>query len=142
MKERTLGIIKPDAVKKGLIGEILSIYEKAGFKIIAMKLLRLTKEQAEGFYYVHRGKKFFNSLTDFMSSGPCVVFVLEAENAIQRNRELMGATDPSKAKKGTIRYKYGTKIERNAVHGSDSPESAKFEISYFFNAMEIVPSKK
>ncbi len=137
-KERTLAIIKPDAVERNLIGEIIREIEGAGLKVVAMKMIHLTKRQAEGFYYVHREKPFFNSLTDYMSSGPVVVMVLEGEGAIEKWRRLMGATDPQKAEEGTIRKRFGINVERNSVHGSDSPESAKYEISYFFNSLEIV----
>ncbi len=136
--ERTLAIIKPDAVSRNLIGKIVSMIEEAGIRIVAMKMLKLTKEQAKGFYHVHKGKPFFDSLTDFMSSGPIVVMVLEGDNVISRWRELMGATDPAKAGEGTIRRMFGLDVEKNSVHGSDSPESAKYEISYFFNSLEIV----
>jgi len=135
--ERTLSIIKPDGVAKGLIGEVIKRFEAAGLKIIAMKMIRMTKKEAEGFYAVHRGKNFFGSLTDFMSSGPCVVMVLEGQKAISRNRELMGATNPKEAAPGTIRREFASTIEKNIVHGSDAPETAAFEISYFFNALEI-----
>jgi len=137
--ERTLAIIKPDAVGRHLIGTILQRYEQAGLIPVAMKLLRLTKTQAEGFYYVHKQRPFFDSLCSFMSSGPIVVLVLEGENAIQRHRDLMGATDPAKAAEGTIRKAYGTHIEHNAVHGSDSAETAQFELSYFFSSLELSP---
>ena len=137
-KERTLAIIKPDAVERNLIGEIIREIEGAGLKVVAMKMIHLTKRQAEGFYYVHREKPFFNSLTDYMSSGPVVVMVLEGEGAIEKWRRLMGATDPQKAEEGTIRKRFGINVERNSVHGSDSPESTKYEISYFFNGLEIV----
>ncbi len=136
--ERTLGIIKPDAVSKGYAGKILAIIEENGFKIVGLKKIRLTKEKAEGFYYVHKEKPFFNSLTDFMSEGPIIVMVLEKENAIADWRKLMGATNPENAEDGTLRKMFAENIERNAVHGSDSPESAKYEISYFFNALELV----
>ncbi len=136
--ERTLAIIKPDAVERNLIGEIVAEIEKSGLKIRAMKMIHLSKKQAEGFYYVHREKPFFDSLTDYMSSGPIVVMVLEGENAIERWRKLMGATNPEQAEEGTIRKRFGLNIERNSVHGSDSPESAKYEIAYFFNSLEIV----
>jgi nucleoside-diphosphate kinase len=136
MVERTLAIIKPDAVGRHLVGAIIQRYEQAGLIPIGMKLLRLTKAQAEGFYYVHKQRPFFDSLCSFMSSGPIVVLALEGENAIQRHRDLMGATDPAKAADGTIRKAYGTHIEHNAVHGSDSPESAQFELAYFFSALE------
>ncbi len=136
--ERTLGIIKPDAVSKGYAGKILAIVEENGFKIVGLKKIKLTKEKAEGFYYVHKDKPFFNSLTDFMSEGPIIVMVLEKENAIADWRKLMGATNPENAEEGTLRKMFAENIERNAVHGSDSPESAKYEISYFFNALELV----
>lgn len=137
MKQRTLSIIKPDAVKRGLIGEVIRRFEKEGFKIVAMKMVWLSKKEAEGFYAVHRDKGFFNSLTDFMSSGPSVVMVLEGEDVIEQNRRVMGATDPAKAEKGTIRRLWGGNIQENIVHGSDSEESADFEIGYFFSQMEI-----
>jgi nucleoside-diphosphate kinase len=132
-----LAIIKPDAVKKNVMGDIISRYEAAGLKPVAMKLIQMSKQVAEGFYAVHKARPFFNSLCTFMSSGPAVVLVLQGENAIKRNRELMGATDPTKADAGTIRKTHGTNIEFNAVHGSDSPETARFEIGYFFPGMEI-----
>jgi nucleoside-diphosphate kinase len=135
--ERTLSIIKPDGIKKGLIGEVVKRFEKAGLKVVAMKMIHMTKKTAEGFYAVHRGKPFYNSLTDFMSSGPCVVLILEGEKAISRNRELMGATNPKDAAAGTIRKEYAANVEQNIVHGSDAPETAAFEIGYFFNALEI-----
>ena len=136
--ERTLAIIKPDAVERNIIGEIIKDIESSGLKIIAMKMIHLTKKQAEGFYYVHKEKPFFNSLTDYMSSGPIVVMVLEGDGAIEKWRRLMGATDPAKAEEGTIRKRFGLNIERNSVHGSDSPESAKYEIAYFFSSLEMV----
>lgn len=135
--ERTLSIIKPDAVKKNVIGEIISRFEKNGLRIAAMKKIWMTKEQAKGFYIVHKDKPFYDDLTTFMSEGPIVVMVLEGENAIAKNREIMGATNPANAAPGTIRRDFGENVERNAVHGSDSPESAAFEISYFFSEMEI-----
>jgi len=138
MFERTLAIIKPDAVERGLVGEIIRRIEAERFRIRGLKMVHLTKAQAEGFYAVHRGKPFFESLTTFMSSGPCVVLLLEGEAAISRWREIMGATDPARAAEGTLRRQFGTTIERNAVHGSDAPETAAFEIAYFFNALEIV----
>jgi len=138
--ERTLSIIKPDGVKKGLIGEVLKRFEKAGLKIAAMKMIHMSKKEAEGFYAVHRGKPFYNSLTDFMSSGPCVVLILEGEKAISRNRELMGATNPKDAAPGTIRKEFAANVEQNIVHGSDAPETAAYEMSYFFNALEICGS--
>ncbi len=136
MVERTLAIIKPDAVGRHLVGAIIQRYEQAGLVPIGMKLLRLTKAEAEGFYYIHKQRPFFDSLCSFMSSGPIVVLALEGEHAIQRHRDLMGVTDPAKAADGTIRKAYGTHIEHNAVHGSDSPESAQFELGYFFSALE------
>ncbi len=136
--EMTLAIIKPDAVERNLIGEIIRCIESEGLTICAMKMVYLTKKQAEGFYHVHKGKPFFDSLTDYMSSGPIVVMVLKGKNAIERWRNLMGATNPEEAAEGTIRRRFGLNIEKNSVHGSDSPESAVFEISYFFNALEIV----
>ncbi|MCK5878752.1 MAG: nucleoside-diphosphate kinase [Holophagae bacterium] len=138
MSEYTFSIIKPDAVQKGFTGEILSMIEKNGFRIAGLKKTRLTKEKAEGFYFVHRERPFFNSLTDFMSEGPIVVIALEKENAIADWRKLMGATNPAEADAGTIRKTFAENIERNAVHGSDSPESAAIEIPYFFNQLELV----
>ena len=138
MSERTLAIIKPDAVKKKVMGDILSRYEKAGLKPVAVKLMQMSKPTAEGFYAVHKARPFFDSLCAFMCSGPSLVMVLQGDNAIKKNRELMGATDPAKAEPGTIRKAHGTNIEFNAVHGSDSPETAKFEISYFFPEMDLV----
>ena len=137
MSERTLAIIKPDAVKKNAIGDIINRYEKAGLKPVAMKLMQMSKPVAEGFYAVHKARPFFDSLCTFMSSGPSVVIVLQGENAIKKNRELMGATDPAKAEVGTIRKAHGANIEFNAVHGSDSPETAAFEVGYFFPGMDI-----
>ncbi len=136
--ERTLSIIKPDGVSRGLIGEVIKRFEDNGIKIVAMKLLHMTKKQAEGFYAVHCGKPFFESLTNFMSSGPVVVMVLEGEGIILRNRDLMGATNYKEAAPGTIRADFATDIEKNIVHGSDAPETAAFEIGYFFNSFEIV----
>lgn len=135
--EKTLSIIKPDGVAKGLIGEVIKRFEKAGLRIVAMKMIWMSKKEAEGFYAVHRGKSFYDSLTSFMSSGPCVVMVLEGAQAISKNRELMGATNPKEAAPGTIRREFASSIEQNIVHGSDAPETAAFEISYFFNALEI-----
>lgn len=135
--ERTLSIVKPDGVTKNLIGEVLGRFEKKGLKIIALKMVKLSKAEAEGFYAIHRGKPFFTSLTEFMSSGPCVPMVIEGKDVISRVREIMGATDPAKAAIGTIRKDFALNIERNIAHGSDSPESASFEIKYFFNALEI-----
>ena len=137
MSERTLAIIKPDAVQKNIIGEVIGRYEKAGLKPVAMKMMHLSKSTAQGFYAVHKARPFFDSLCTFMSSGPVIVLVLQGENAIKKNRELMGATDPAKADAGTLRKLYGTNIEFNAVHGSDSPETAVFEVGYFFPGMEI-----
>lgn len=135
--ERTFAIIKPDAVERRLVGRILSRIEKAGFTIRAMRLQHLTKKDAEGFYAVHHERPFFGALTDFMSSGPCVVMALEAPDAITKWRALMGATDPAKADAGTLRREFGTSIERNATHGSDAPETAAFELGYFFRGMEM-----
>jgi nucleoside-diphosphate kinase len=136
--ERTLSIVKPDATGRKLTGEILARIERAGFKIVALKSLRLTRAEAEGFYAVHRGKAFFAELTEFMSSGQVVVAVLEAESAISRWRETMGATDPAKAAAGTIRREFGTSIQFNCTHGSDAPETAAFEIGYFFADYELL----
>jgi nucleoside-diphosphate kinase len=138
MSERTLAIIKPDAVKKKVMGDILSRYEKAGLNLMAVKLMQMSKPTAEGFYAVHKARPFFDSLCAFMCSGPSLVMVLQGDNAIKKNRELMGATDPAKAEPGTIRRAHGTNIEFNAVHGSDSPETAKVEIAYFFPEMDLV----
>ena len=140
--ERTLSIIKPEAVARGLIGDILQKFEKAGLKIIAARLVRLDKEKAEGFYAVHKERPFFASLTQYMSSGPVLVSVLEGEGAISKNREIMGATDPAKAAEGTIRRQWGMDVERNSVHGSDAPETAAQEISFFFKPDEIHRSVK
>ena len=137
MLQRTLSIIKPDAVKKNVIGKIVSILEENNIKIIAMKMVTLTKKQTEGFYYVHKEKPFFNSLIDFMTSGPVVLMILEGENVIEKYRKLMGATNPENADEGTIRKLYATDIEQNAVHGSDAVETAEFETKYFFNALEV-----
>ena len=136
--ERTLSIVKPDGVVRGLIGEVIKRFENSNLKIVAMKMIWLTKEQAENFYAVHSERPFFGSLTDFISSGPIVVMVLEGEKAISKNRDLMGATNYKESAKGTIRRDFATEIEQNVVHGSDSPESAAFEIGYFFNSFEIV----
>jgi nucleoside-diphosphate kinase len=135
--ERTLSIVKPDAVAKGTFGEILRRFQADGLRIVALKLMRLTEEQARGFYAVHKSRPFFDSLVKFMTSGPVVVSVLEGHDAIARNRRLMGATDPAKADPGTIRRDFGSDIERNAVHGSDAVATARVEIPYFFNATEI-----
>ncbi len=136
--ERTLSLIKPDGVEKGIIGEVIKRFESNNIKIVAIKMLKLTKSQAKGFYAVHKEKPFYESLTDFMTSGPIVALVLEGEDVIQKNRELMGATNYKEAAVGTIRKEFATSIERNIVHGSDAPETAAFEIGYFFNSMEIV----
>jgi len=137
-KQRTLSIVKPDGVRKGVVGEVVRRFEGAGIRIVAMRMLRLTKKGAEGFYAIHRERPFFSSLTDFMSSGPIVVMVLEGPNVIARNRELMGATDPKKADKGTIRADLADNVEQNIVHGSDAPETAATEIRYFFSDLDIV----
>jgi nucleoside-diphosphate kinase len=136
--ERTLTIIKPDSVAAHHIGEIVAALEQAGFRILAMKMLRLTREQAEGFYYVHRQRPFFQDLVRFMTEGPCVPMALERDNAIAELRALMGATDPAKAADGAIRKRFGASIERNAIHGSDAPETAAFELSFFFPGCELV----
>ena len=136
--ERTLSIVKPDAVAKGATGAILARFEQAGLRIVALKKIQLGRQQAEGFYAVHRQRPFFGDLVAFMTSGPVVVSVLDGEGAIARNRELMGPTDSKKAPAGTIRGDFGADIERNAVHGSDAPETARVEIGYFFNATEIL----
>jgi nucleoside-diphosphate kinase len=135
--ERTLAIIKPDAVSRRLAGRILQRIEETGFEIRAMRLVRLNRAQAEGFYAVHRERPFFKSLTEFMSSGPAIVLALEAPDAIRKWRDLMGATDPAKAGAGTIRKEFGTSIERNATHGSDAPETAAFELGYFFPGVDF-----
>lgn len=137
--EQTLSIVKPDTVGKNCIGAILAQLEKAGLRIVAAKMKHLTKKEAEGFYAVHTGKPFFNSLVSFMTSGPVLIMVLEGENAILKNRDVMGATDPKKALPGTIRKDFGSSIDENAVHGSDAPETARFEISYFFSQCELCP---
>ncbi|MBI2210990.1 MAG: nucleoside-diphosphate kinase [Deltaproteobacteria bacterium] len=137
MTERTLSIIKPDAVARGLIGEILKRFEAAGLKVVAAKLVHLSAEQARAFYAVHKERPFFASLTEYMSSGPILVSVLEGEAAISRNREIMGATDPAKAAPGTIRRDWGRDVEKNAVHGSDAPQTAQWEIVFFFKPDEI-----
>jgi nucleoside-diphosphate kinase len=137
--ERTLSIIKPDAVAKNVIGDIYSRFEKGGLRIIVAKMLHLTREQAEGFYAVHKERPFFQELVEFMMTGPVMVQVLEGENAITVNRELMGATDPQKAAPGTIRADFAKTVDENAVHGSDSPETAKTEIAFFFKDAEICP---
>ncbi len=135
--ERTLSIVKPDGVRKKLIGEVIKRFESNGIKIVAMKLIHMDKAQAEGFYAVHKDKPFFNDVIEFMTSGPCVVMALEGEGVIQKNRALMGATNPADAEKGTIRADFGSDIQCNVVHGSDAPETAQFEIGHFFSDNEI-----
>jgi len=135
--ERTLSIVKPDGVGKNVIGEVIRRFEKQGLRVVALRMVRLTKGQAEGFYAVHRERPFFKSLTEFMSSGPCVVMALEGESAISKVRGIMGATNPEDAEPGTIRRDFASDIEKNIVHGSDAPETAEFEIGYFFNALEL-----
>ena len=135
--ERTFAIIKPDAVKKGYAGRILARIEAEGFRVAAMRMTHLSKRDAEGFYDVHRARPFFGGLTDFMSSGPCIVMCLEAPDAIAKWRALMGATDPAKAEAGTLRKEFGSSIDKTATHGSDAPETAAFELGYFFRGMEI-----
>jgi nucleoside-diphosphate kinase len=140
MRRRTLAIVKPDGVERGLIGEIIKRLEEENMAIVAMKMIHMSKAQAKGFYKVHEGKPFYESVTDFMSSGPCVVMVLQGEDVIARYRETMGATNPREAAAGTIRRLFATDIERNVVHGSDSEENAELEVNYFFNALELVAS--
>jgi nucleoside-diphosphate kinase len=135
--ERTLSIIKPDGMEKGLVGKVIARFEEQGLKPVAIRLQRLSRADAEGFYAVHKARPFFGSLVEFMTSGPVVLMVLEGESAIARNREIMGATDPAKAAAGTLRKDFATNVERNTVHGSDSPENAKIEIAYFFRETEI-----
>lgn len=137
--ERTLSIVKPDAVSKDLIGEIYKRFEGAGLQIVAARMLHLTREQAEGFYAVHRERPFFNALVEFMTSGPVMVQVLEGENAIDKNREIMGATNPQEADPGTIRADFATTIDANSVHGSDAPETARTEIAFFFSDEDVCP---
>lgn len=136
MAEKTLAIIKPDAVKKKLMGKIIQRIEEEGFKISGLKMILLTKEEAQGFYIVHKDKHFYDPLTDFMSSGEILIMVLERENAISHWREVMGATDPALAQPGTLRQMYGSSVERNATHGSDSPQTAEWEINYFYKSEE------
>lgn len=136
--ERTLVLAKPDAVRKNVVGKIISRFEDEGFKLVALKKLKLTKEQAGQFYIVHKERPFYNELCEFMASGPIVAMVWEGENVISRVRDIMGATDPSKAEDGTLRKLYGTNVGENAVHGSDSPESASYEIPFFFSGLELV----
>jgi nucleoside-diphosphate kinase len=135
--QRTFAIIKPDAVRKQVTGQILARVEAAGFAIRAMRMIHMSKSEAEGFYHVHREKPFFGGLTDFMSSGPCVVLCLEAPDAIRKWRDLMGATNPANAAEGTLRKEFGASIDNNATHGSDAPETAAFELGYFFRGMEL-----
>lgn len=142
MVERTLSIIKPDAAGRGLIGEILKRFESAGLKIVAARLLHLSADQARAFYAVHKQRPFYSSLTEYMSSGPIMVSVLEGEGAIMKNREIMGATDPAKAAPGTIRRDWGKDVEQNAVHGSDGPDTAEWEIAFFFKPGEIHANQK
>lgn len=142
MVERTLSIIKPDAAGRGLIGEILKRFESAGLKIVAARLLHLSADQAQAFYAVHKERPFYSSLTEYMSSGPIMVSVLEGEGAIMKNREIMGVTDPAKAAPGTIRRDWGKDVEKNAVHGSDGPDTAEWEITFFFKPDEIFGSRR
>jgi nucleoside-diphosphate kinase len=135
--ERTFGIVKPDAVAAGAIGGVLDLIEKSHLKIVGLRYLRLSAEQAQGFYAVHKARPFFGDLVKFMTSGPCVVMAIEGENAVAKYREVMGSTDSKKAVPGTIRAKYGTDIEKNAVHGSDSPDNAKIELAFFFTGSEL-----
>ena len=139
--EQTLSIIKPDGVQKNLIGEIYSRFEQAGLQIVAARMMHLSQEQAEGFYAVHKERPFFGELVDFMTSGPVVVQVLEGEDAINKNRAVMGATNPANADEGTIRKLYGTSIERNAIHGSDSPANARLELAFFFSSAELIAAR-
>ena len=135
--ERTFAIIKPDAVKKGHAGRILARIEAAGFRVCALRMIRMSKREAEGFYYVHKERPFFGGLTDFMSSAPCIVMCLEGTDAIKKWRDLMGATDPAKAEAGTLRKEFGASIDNNATHGSDAADTAAFELGYFFRGMEL-----
>ncbi len=138
MIQRTLGIIKPDAVAAGHAGEILTTIHAEGFRVVAMRMVKLDRRQAEGFYGVHRGKPFFDGLVSFMTEGPIIVLALEREDAIRKWREVMGATNPANAAEGTVRKRFGTSIERNAVHGSDAPETAQFELGFMFAGMDLV----
>jgi nucleoside-diphosphate kinase len=138
LKQRTFSIIKPDAVKAGQAGQVLDRLEKAGFTLVGLRLRNLTRAEAEGFYHVHKERPFFSSLTSFMSSGPCITMVLERDNAIAHLREIMGATDPAKAAAGTIRKDFASSIEANVIHGSDAPETAAFEIGYFFAGLDLI----
>jgi nucleoside-diphosphate kinase len=135
--ERTFGIVKPDAVAAGAIGGVIDLIEKSHLKVVGLRYLKMSLEQAQGFYSVHKARPFFGDLVRFMTSGPCVVMALEGENAVAKYREVMGATDSKKAAEGTIRAKYGTDIEKNAVHGSDSPDNAKIELGFFFTGSEL-----
>jgi nucleoside-diphosphate kinase len=135
--ERTFGIVKPDAVAAGAVGGVIDLIEKNHLKIVGLRLLKLSQDQAQGFYAVHKARPFFGDLVKFMTSGPCVVMAIEGENAVAKYREVMGATDSKKAAAGTIRAKYGTDIEKNAVHGSDSPDNAKIELGFFFTGSEL-----
>jgi nucleoside-diphosphate kinase len=137
--ERTLSIVKPDGIAKGIIGRVVSRFETAGLKPIAMRMAHLSRAEAEGFYAVHKARPFFADLVKFMTSGPVLLMVLEGENAIAKNREVMGATDPKKAAEGTIRKDFATDIEKNTVHGSDAPETARIEIAYFFRGIDLHP---
>jgi nucleoside-diphosphate kinase len=136
--QQTLSIIKPDGVRQNVVGSVLARIEEAGFRIVGLRMIQMSKRQAEGLYAVHRARPFFDSLTDFMSSGPSVVMVLEKDNAVEDLRKLMGATDPAKAEKGTIRKDFATSVEANVIHGSDSPESAAIEIPFFFTKLQII----
>ena len=142
MLERTLSIIKPDGVTRKLTGAVIERLEMEGFDILAMKMIRMNKAQAKGFYKVHEGRPFYESLTDFMSSGPCVVMVLEGDDVIKRYRKVMGATNYKEAEEGTLRREFATDIEKNVVHGSDSPDTARFEIGYFFSGLELIRQPK
>jgi nucleoside-diphosphate kinase len=135
--QRTFAIIKPDAVRKGLAGKIFARIEEAGFTVRGLRMIHMSKREAEGFYYVHKERGFFGGLTDFMSSGPCIVLCLERDDAIAKWRALMGATDPAKAEPGTLRKEFGASIDNNATHGSDAPDTAAFELGYFFRGMEL-----
>jgi nucleoside-diphosphate kinase len=137
--ERTLSLVKPDGLEKGVVGKLIARFEEHGLKPVGMKLVRLTEAQAEGFYAVHRQRPFFGSLVQFMTRGPILAMVLEGESAVQKNRDIMGATDPAKAAAGTIRKDFATDVEQNTVHGSDSAENAAVEITYFFNQLELLP---
>ncbi len=138
MIQSTLSIIKPDGVRQNVAGKVIARIEEAGFRIVGLRMIQMSKRQAEGFYAVHKSRPFFDSLTDFMSSGPSIVMVLEKENAIEDLRRLMGATDPAKAEKGTLRRDFATSVEANVIHGSDSPESAVIEIPYFFTKLQLI----